>query len=77
MLMEWLDIQQDIALADEDLRRVLSKGKSAPGRRVRKSIRELRKKLQTLSKRLIAFDRAKTLARKDAKTKDSNGISKK
>lgn len=67
LLREWLEIQQELASADKDLRNAIQKGKSAPNRRVRKTIRELRKLLQALSKKLIGWDRACVEKRKTAK----------
>lgn len=67
LLREWLDIQQQITAADKDMRATSQKSKSAPNRRVRKTIREVRRMLQALSKKLIAFDRACVVGRKESK----------
>lgn len=70
VLSEWLEIQQNIAMADKDLRAAVQKGKLAPSRRVRKTIRELRKMLQALSKKLIAMSKSQVASRRSQKEKN-------
>lgn len=73
ILREWLDIQQELALADKDLRTTLAKGKSAPNRRVRKTIRNLRKMLQLLGKKLVSYDKEQLVKRKEQKRNKKKG----
>lgn len=59
-LEQWSKCQLDLADMEKDLNKRLNKGNTSAGRRVRASIRDLKKALTALAKILIELDKEET-----------------
>lgn len=57
LLQKWLEIQEALGFRDKDVRKAITKRRSAPNRRVRKNLRALRKLIFGYSKDLLSLER--------------------
>lgn len=69
MLDKWLEILAALNAPDKDVRKALTKKRSAPNRRARKAIRELRGKMREFAKELLQFERTHREAKKTKPSK--------